>query len=96
MPDIPSQRQADRALSALSPLRYDASMHAIKATALASPLGPEGFAKPLQALFTGLLRTTAARRQLKPIHGANAISPKREHWGSLHAIFAETAGPIAR
>lgn len=90
------QRQVDQALSALSPLRYDASMHAFKATALASPLGPEGFGMPRQALFNGLRRYAAARRQLTPIHGANAISTRIAKWGRQFARCPATAGPIAR
>jgi hypothetical protein len=56
-------------------------MHAFKATALASPLGPKGFAMPCQALFTCLQRDAAAWRQLASVHGANAISPKKGELG---------------
>jgi hypothetical protein len=76
-PDIPSQRQVDRARSALSPLRYDGTMDALKASALASPLGPEGFAMPCEALFTCRRRDAAAWRQLAPVHDANSISLKK-------------------
>lgn len=65
---------------------------------LSSPfhLGRGASPRPSRRLFTGLLRNTAAWRQLTPIHGANAISPKRQNWSSRLARYPETAGPIAR